>query len=315
MDFFFSSQAQSTNKEESNDERNNPVVDAKVNDTFQVFEDGVNRTYELTREKLKDLVHENEDGIELNIPLDESTTEKANYYLKQLDNNLAHVENVASSYWGKFSVAGTGFLSSVSDTLGAQLKELAIIESGPESESEKAAETNKNIVAGNRTEAELKKLSNDKEIYLKNDIDISAEGKDLDIDGKTAEISKLLSNDKDLETLMNELVPHTIKYNDFWSIYFIEKGRILDMEEKRRNILQKTSMEVERDEEIGWDDDEEEEENESQQLEPTKNETTLSGTETPVIIEKEDALEFEAAANKKQENTKSSNNIDKDEDE
>ncbi|CAI4056528.1 hypothetical protein SUVZ_02G1970 [Saccharomyces uvarum] len=269
MDFFYEEQVANIEegnlndqKEHSNEESaasterntNSGVQgrDVKTNEAFQKLEEEVNKQYEKTTSAFKKLVVEKDDGIEINIPISDETTEAAQKYLKKLDDNIHNVENLAQSYWSKMKTKSfwSGFGStnnranndSADNVEGLEEKEIA--------------------VGGNRTEAELRTLSREKSVYLDSKLDLEKEL--FDVDEKTDEICLILQGDKDIARLMNDIVPHQISYKNFWNMYFSEKNRILDKESKRKEILFKKEKEAE----IGWDDEDEEIEAEAS----TKNE-------------------------------------------
>ncbi|CCD22526.1 Dos2p NDAI_0A03690 [Naumovozyma dairenensis CBS 421] len=296
----------------------------KINETMQAIENQVTKTFELTKSKLRDVVEEKDNGIELKIPiLDDETTERANYYLGQLDSNLANVENLASSYWNKVSSKTGGFWSSMNEALD-KIVALDVEESSKENEQQVI------VVAGNRTEAELKNLSNDKNIYLKKkEKDNSSDTEhnfNIESDEITKEISTILQNDKDLEKLMNSIVPHDVDYKTFWQIYFTEREQILARGEERKKLLNKSKKidnsekktKYETVEEVSWDDDDDDEEEEGgkgqEKDKHIKEHEPENGTdrgESPVVIEKADIPDVASVA-KANEDTKIKNSEDQD---
>lgn len=266
MEFFYDEQAV------ANNETSTQHHDDKTEEAFSKLEDEVNQGYEKTTQALKSIVRESDGGVKLNIPLDPEVSEKAQQYLQQLDANLHNVETIAQNYWTQ--VSKPGFWSSMTEKLGDRLDK--VVKIGNSKLAEEAEETSKgahNVVGGNRTEAELKSLSNDKNVYLNFDAELD---QNFDVDAKTDEIARIIEKDKDLANLMNAVVPQDIPYKDFWTIFFVERQRILDMEDKRRKLLESSSSLKE--EEISWDDVEEDEEDE----------------EEPVIVKEEDALSKDA---------------------
>ncbi|CAI1819525.1 hypothetical protein SEUBUCD646_0B01980 [Saccharomyces eubayanus] len=259
MDFFYEEQVAnieggrlSNQKESSTEEsvdaterNSNSGVqgrDVKTNEAFQKLEEEVNKQYEKTTSAFKKLVVEKDDGIEINIPISDETTEAAQKYLKKLDDNIHNVENLAQSYWSKMKTtsfwSGFGSINDTTDDASADNFE-GLEEKGI-------------AVGGNRTEAELRTLSKDRSVYLNNKMDLEKEP--FDVDEKTDEICLILQGDKDIARLMNDIVPHKISYKNFWNIYFSEKNRILDKESKRKEILLKKEKEAE----VAWDDEDEE---------------------------------------------------------
>lgn len=262
MEFFYEEEALNQGKAtpSPNGSTAQLTKDEKTNEAFNKFEDDIGDVYEKTAGKLKTLIRDNpSDELRLQIPMmDEATAAKAQEYLKTLDSNLANVENVATSYWNKVSTSS--FWSNVTQNLSSTL-DTAINLVADDGESSNGNTKNKPVIGGSRTETELRKLSNDKAIYLEyKDTDL----KTIDINGKTDEISALLKNDNDLETLMNNIVPEHIAYDKFWSIYFTEKDKVLAEEDKRSKILasskmtDKDSSKEDDEEEVGWGDDDDE---------------------------------------------------------
>lgn len=265
--------------------------DQKTNEAFDKLENELGGVYEIASSKLKSLVKEDKDGIKLDLPIDEATTKKAQEYLSTLDSNLAQVENVASSYWNK--VTTPNFWSSVTDKLSVQLDNVINLTA---TEEKNQTTGNTSSIAGNRTEAEIKKLCNNKDIYLKYEkINLNP---NFDIEGKTEEISKILESNKELEALMNSIVPQEIKYKDFWNIYFVKKSEIVEMEEKRKKLLEEAAS---REEEICWDDDDDNDE---------------TREESPVIVKKEDAIEASTEPKREisSEKTETNKTIEEEED-
>lgn len=245
MEFFYDEQAV------ANEEALVKENDGKTEEAFHKLEDEVNKQYEKTTSALKNLVEESEDGVRINLPLDSAVSEKAQRYLQQLDSNLQSVETLAQNYWTK--VANPGFWSTMTGTLGDKLERVVQVSGSPEVKTEEPNEATQAAVAGNRTDAELRELSRNKGIYLEHTMTLAT---NFDVDAKTDEIARLLEQDKDLAKLMNEIVPQGITYKDFWNVYFLQRKRILDMEDKRKRILENKVAEEE--EEVGWDDDMEE---------------------------------------------------------
>lgn len=255
MEFFYEEQAV------ANEEASDVKHDEKTEEVFHKFEDEVTRQYQRTTDALKHIVKEDEQGVKLNLPLDSEVSETAQRYLKQLDSNLHNVENLALNYWSQVSDAG--FWPSMTSKLGSKLEQIVKIDE-PTSKSEQSLQS---AAGGNRTEAELKALSTDKAIYLNYE---SKSSEDFDADAKTDEIARILEQDKNMANLMNNIVPAEITYKEFWRIYFDQRQKILDMENKRKRLLagQKTE-----EEEVGWDDEEAD-----------------AAEEEPVIVKKEDTI-------------------------
>ena len=85
--------------------------DDKTNGAFQKLEEEVNKRYEKTTSAFKKLVIEKDDGIEINLPISNETTETAQKYLKKLDENIHSVESLAQSYWSKMKLRIFGLAS------------------------------------------------------------------------------------------------------------------------------------------------------------------------------------------------------------
>lgn len=255
MEFFYDEQAV------ANEETSGKNHDERTDQVFHKLEDEVSKQYQRTTNVLKQMVKEDEQGVKVNLPLDPEVSETAQRYLKQLDNNLHNVENLALNYWTKVSDAG--FWPSVTEKLGSKLEQLVSLDESPSGPQQ----SGKGAAGGNRTEAELRALSTDKSIYLNSKLEYSEE---FDADAKTEEIAKILEQDKEMANLMNEVVPAEVSYKDFWRIYFTQRQRILEMEDKRKKLLAGKDSEVE---EVGWDDEEAD-----------------ATEEEPVIVKKEDTM-------------------------
>lgn len=277
MEFFYDEQAL------ANEEPSTKDHDEKTEEVFNKLEDEVTKQYERTASALKKIVKEDEDGVKLNLNLNPEVSETAQRYLHQLDNNLQGVEKLALNYWTK--VSEPGFWPSVTSKLGNSLDKL--VNTDGAQTGKRPEQATSGAAGGNRTEAELKALSTNRALYLNRK---EESGKQFDADSKTEEIAKILEKDKDMASLMNELVPESVTYNEFWRIYFEEKQQILDREDKRRKIL--TEKKAEEEEEVGWDDEEAE-----------------ANEEETVIVRKEDTMLDKTLEGKK---TDSSNDVDDD---
>lgn len=288
MEFFYDEQAL------ANEQPAGTKHDERTEEAFHKLEDEVSKQYDKTAQALKNFVVEGEGGVKLNLPLDSETSSKAQRYLKQLDSNLQGVEKVAQGYWTK--VSHPGFWSSMSNTLSSKLEQVVQLD-----DNDLQQDNSKAIAGGNRTEIELRTLSTDKSIYLNNKSSAPAT---FDVDGKTEEISKILEKDKDLANLMNEVVPQSVAYKDFWCTYFTQRQRILDVENRRRKILE--GEQAANNEEVGWD--EEEDENEG-------NVGIDKHHEEPVIVKKEDTELEEKVKYDHGESTPKEEKPDGDEDE
>ncbi|CCK69945.1 Dos2p KNAG_0D01940 [Huiozyma naganishii CBS 8797] len=254
-------------------------------------------------------VKETSKGIELNLGLNDKTTELAQTYLESLDGELARVEEAASAYWSKLSNGRMGLWSSFSKSWGigetadgtAQKKPEATVNNDHRTTSDASNFT------GTRTDLELKRLSQDKSLY-------SNAMKTLDLSEVTpankAEVDKILSIDKQLAQLADELVPSQISYDAFWQIYFDEKSKIIQMGEERKRLSNEAKR-ITEEEEVKWDDDEDEDADEKEQ----------DGDESLVIVDKKDtekeASQPALSSKEKNEDNKredASNNDDDDDD-
>lgn len=333
MDFYYEQQT----PQETPHEGTPAPKDEKTNQVFSKFENDLNSAYEKTAEGIKNIMNDNNegDGVQLDLPIDEATSEKAQALLSSLDQNLAKVETMASSYWE--TVKKPSFWSTISDNLGSQLDKVVKITAdslSADGESAASSQVNLNIknqtIAGNRTEAELKELSINKQIYL--DSKNKQNGSKIDIDSKTEEISEILKINKDLDTLMNALVPLEISYVEFWTVYFAKKDEILKREETRKKILtagsngkhgeeQKDAKELQQ-EEVNWDDDEEDEGEAKEETktdikkEETGRESGLSTRDDSlVIVNKSDIAEESKVEDTKKTNNKDEANEEKEDEE
>ncbi|CCE62431.1 hypothetical protein TPHA_0C02780 [Tetrapisispora phaffii CBS 4417] len=272
-----------TTVSDNNDKSSGIIIkkDEKTEHAFNQLEDTVAKTYEKTSEVLGQYLQEDEEGIHITLPdFNTDVTDKAQEYLKSLDSNLQNAEEVASNYWKK--VSSNNFWSSMSNSLSSQLDKVVkikddVVRNTMKSDNNTSKNTSSLLhVAGNRTEAELRELSNNEKLYTDNKLELE---ESFNVDQKTDEISKLLETDKDIAKLMNKLVPTDVTYKDFWNIYFVNKQQIKEREDRRKKLLEaEKKYEEEHDDVGGWDDDEDDEED--NELE-----------EKPVIIEKEDAVE------------------------
>lgn len=293
MDFYYEQEI--TNQDAPEDAT--VKKDEKTNEVFTKLESDLNDAYEKTANGIKNIMGDDEERIKLDIPLDQATSEKAQAVLAALDNNLAKAETIANTYWER--VKKPSFWSSITDNISSKLdtvvqltsETLALDDTVSNDNSEhKSGQT----IAGNRTEAELKSLSTDKNIYIGGSKVLDPK---IDIESKTEEISDILKENKDLENLMNDLVPHHVSYIDFWNIYLNKKDSILKREETRKEIL-KSSARNETDTEVGWDDEEKEDENahksetlklkSAKRIESINENDSSTKEESPVIISKKD---------------------------
>ena len=262
--------------------------DEKTNEVFDTFENNFNKVYDRTTKGLQTIIKDDKDGVKLDIPLDEATSEKAQAVLTALDNNLAKAEGVAASYWQ--TVNKPSFWSNITDNLGSRLDQVVQLtnETIAAVSDQGVQDKTKPAIAGNRTDAELKELSTDKSIYLNAKDDKSLSNADIDL--KTDEISKILEENKSLENLMNEIVPQQVSYTAFWTIFLTKRDEILKREEMRKKILVSKDKDTE-EQEVGWDDEEETTDaNENGQDNKTQGtETESTREESPVVVSRSDA--------------------------
>ncbi|SCU81533.1 LAFA_0C05600g1_1 [Lachancea sp. 'fantastica'] len=254
MEFFYEEQAANNGPGPTDGQLHN---DKTTEEAFEKFEGSIDRQYQKTADAVKKFIQNEERALELNIPLDAHISERAQDALDSLDHQIHNVENMAHNYWQK--VSNPSFWSNVSGTLG--------LRGGNDVEADKAKKGDLPVssrgkastppVAGNRTEAELKLLSSDKNIYLNYSGEKSEDDKTggFDVDKHTSEISDLLKVDETLSQTMNSLVPEHVTYARFWEVYFVQKQKILDMENQRKSLLQKES--TNEGAPVSWDDEDE----------------------------------------------------------
>lgn len=261
--------------------------DEKTNEIFDSFENNFNKVYDKTSKGIQTIINDNKDGVKLDIPLDQATSEKTQAVLTALDNNLAKAESTAASYWE--TVKKPSFWSNITDNLGSRLDQVVQLtnETIASVNEQNSDNSSRPTIAGNRTDAEITELSTDKSIYLTNN-DTSKIL--IDIDSKTEEISEILKDNKKLENLMNELVPQQVSYVTFWTIFLTRRDEILKREEMRKNILN-AKEKVEEEKEVGWDDDDEnttDANDDKNSKQPDDTESKSNMEESPVVITKND---------------------------
>lgn len=223
--------------------------DKNTEKAFHELEGTIDQQYQRTANVLKKLVSD-ERGIELDIPLESKISERAQVALDSLDSQIQNVEHLAQGYWKKVSTPS--FWSSVTDSLGTKFEEVVKLgtvqptSTTPEASNVKGATP----VAGNRTEAELRRLSSDEDVYLNCKDTLPT---NFNVDDHTSEIAALLEANKGLEHLMNSIVPEKVNYHKFWNIYFFKKDEIIEMERKRKKLLERK---IQENKEVDWDDDE-----------------------------------------------------------
>ncbi|CEP63068.1 Dos2p LALA0_S07e01684g [Lachancea lanzarotensis] len=282
MEFFYEEQAANNGPGLSEGEVHN---DKTTEEAFEKFEGSIDRQYQKTADAVKKLIQSEEKGLQLNIPLDPHISEKAQEALDSLDHQLHNVENMAQNYWQK--VSNPSFWSNVSGSLGLSGgNDRKPVESSVSSQGRASTPP----VAGNRTEAELRLLSSDKNIYLNHSIEEKVEdgtaSNDFDVDKQTAEISDLLKADEILSKTMNSLVPEHVTYGRFWEIYFTQRQKIVDMENQRKSLLQ--NKEFQEGAPVSWDDDDEDngarsaDDRNDEEDSETPREKTVSASQQPI---------------------------------
>lgn len=231
--------------------------DEKTNKVFSDLEQGLYQIYDKTSGNIKKVLSDSEGSeyIKLDLPIGEKSTEKAQQILDTLDSNLASIENTANTYWNKVKKAT--FWSSLTEDVGSKLGTVVATaskgvseimnggasigktdptEANGEEEREKESEQ-RPALAGNRTEAELKELTTDKNIYLE-----ALEGKSfqrMDVVAKTEEINLLLKQDKDLQKLMSEIVPQDVSYENFGPYISLREKKFWRKRGRERHYLTK----------------------------------------------------------------------------
>ncbi|SCU78305.1 LADA_0A04984g1_1 [Lachancea dasiensis] len=271
MEFFYEEQA----IESGNGTSDVPEAhDNSTEEAFQKFEGSIDKQYQKTAKAVKNLIND-EQGLELNLPLDSRLSGRAQGALDSLDKQLHDVENAAQDYWKKMS--NNSFWSSMTGSLSSKLEEVVKLSGGnPASNTGPSGLRDRagTPIAGNRTDAELRLLSSDKSLYLDNADAIDE--KDFDVDALTSEISELLESNSTLTQTMNSIVPEKISYSRFWCIYFSRKDKILAMEYERKELLKPKNKEEDT---VSWDEDDDEVEVEdgSNSLEPKTGAGTLPG--------------------------------------
>ncbi|AAS53379.1 AFR008Cp [Eremothecium gossypii ATCC 10895] len=234
-------------QQEQNDAAN--PHDERTEQVFHTLERQVEKQYQRTADAIKNLMNDDE-YVELQLPLDANLTEKAQSVLNSLDKNLHTVEETAQSYWNQ--VSQKSFWSSMTGTISGKLNNVVrFVEGG----SDDVSTTNKSTArdAGSRTAAQLWQLATDQNLYLAYKDPVP----EINIEERTEEIADLLKQDEALRKLMNTIVPTRIKYATFWAIYFSKRDKLLSIEENRRSVLEGYDMKSNLKEELTWDDDDE----------------------------------------------------------
>lgn len=226
--------------------------DDKTDETFQKFEEQVDQHLQKTSKAIMGFIQD-KNGLNIQIPenLGDTVSSRAQEMLGKLDNNLEKVEELTQGYWNKMS--NKSFWSSMANSISTQFQEALDLDGNAQ---KKESESSRESIA----ETKLRQLSIDKSIYLDFNTDLlkGVDGNDATpkLEEKSAEISDLLSKDKDLKSLHDDLVPSKITDDIFWTIYFVKKSEILNLASKKREIID-VKKEHDKEQQIGWDDEEE----------------------------------------------------------
>lgn len=269
---------------------NNFKVDDVVNQTKKQVESlNLNEKINETKTKLTKNIDElqkklvTEDKAAAITQLSKTT----NNYLDELDKELEQVENYAGLYFNKFS-------NFIKESVSVEVPDDAEDDVLDENEAgllfNVGADKSSLSVPSNRTEAQLHSLRTNPNIYLsnknhENDPNFKKFKEAFDIDSKTEEISKLLSQHKDLNKLSTALVPTKIEYKEFWCHYFFAFEKIHEEELNRKKLLSKNTEESSH--ELGWGDDDDDD---NEQVKTLKNENKQQQS-TETITKKEKVTE------------------------
>lgn len=212
---------------------------------------------------------------------------KAQAYIDELDRDLEKVESKAGSY-----------LTKVGADLGAYLKEAVNIEAptagaggsgergiaggaglGP-SEGEvlfNVPEDIRNQIYSTRLDAQLHALHTSPEPFLVSASASAAEpeyaafASTFDASAHTARIAADLAAYPKLRTLMEQLVPAQVRYEEFWRKYYYMREQIAAQEQKRRDLMERATAAAaggsghagEEKGEFDWDEDDSEDDDNS----------------------------------------------------
>ncbi|CDO94651.1 unnamed protein product [Kluyveromyces dobzhanskii CBS 2104] len=226
--------------------------DDKTDDAFHKFEDQVDEQIQKTSKAILNLVKE-KDSLNFQIPdkLGGTVSTKAQEMLGKLDDSLEKVEELTHGYWK--TVSNKSFWSSMANTISTQFQEVPDLHA-KDSESPGKANTSDSI-----TENRLQQLSIDKTIYLQ--YDTATLPKNFVIKEHTDEIQQLLSKDSDLKNLRDSVVFADLTEEIFWNIFFTKRTEILNLANKKRELLS-VKDDVGKEQAVGWDDEEEDSEEE-----------------------------------------------------
>lgn len=256
-----------------------------VSRTIEQLSFEIERRYSDTTRAIQDMIHTTDKGLELNLPVDNEVTSRAQEYLEKLDANLETVESRAKEYlsnidlhkfdanletvesrakeyWSKIDLQGASglwgrFTNSVLSAANFADKNTQGAETDADHKKYLQRDDDNTESAINRTKLELKQLSNDPKLYTDNKLDLL---EDFMIQNYAKEAADLLKVDNDLATLKDSLVPSKLDEKKFWQIYFSQRVLIFERENRRKNILADART---NESEIKWDDeDDDEEENE-----------------------------------------------------
>lgn len=194
-----------------------------------------------------------------------------NSYLDDLDHELEQVESFSLEYATKVR---SFIQKNVLDP--EQPDNLLDANKGDLDEHEAAVlfnvpDENTRIYA-TRTEAQLHTLHTLQDLYLTDAADAGYAAFSVDLDEKTEEIASLLKKHKSLQTLMSQLVPARVSYEEFWKRYYYMYGQIVAQEEKRRRLAEGADGE----DEFDWDDSDDEDEGKAKEKEKVVESRTSS---------------------------------------
>lgn len=217
--------------------------------------------------------------------------ENTNKVLDSLDNDLEKIENMTIEYAQQIGGQIGSFFKPITtsnnteksenstsswnwSSWGKQLSELVVGESpesvlSKETKSELLFSLPQGISPGTRAESQVHELQSDSSLYLSSVKDGLFKDYKL-TDDETKEISQLSSNDSlHLMQVFKKVVKSNeeatdasvevdkISEDDFWKVYFGKRAEIIKDEQKRRELLSKSTSEdnEEDEEEFNWDDE------------------------------------------------------------
>jgi BSD domain len=97
----------------------------------------------------------------------------------------------------------------------------------------------KRVIHTTRFDAQLHVIHSSEDSFTKDPVSEEYEPwtRTFDLDSKTEDISKDLENFAELRTSMENLVPDTVPYGDFWKRYYFLRHSIETAEARRRDLL------------------------------------------------------------------------------